>query len=108
VTAEQVELASGSRLSASAGNITIDGVITSGATVQVLVSAGNAALTLPTSTPAHLDASTDVGNLSIVGWPIPVASVGFTGHRASDDLSLNPSAHLTVHVATGNITIQSR
>lgn len=108
VTTHDVTLADGSQLHTSVGNLTLDGAIASGATVDVTVSTGNATLTLPAATPAHLDASTSVGNLTIIGWPISVSGTGLTGHHASGDLGPNPSARLMAQVSTGNLTLRSR
>jgi hypothetical protein len=108
LTTEQVTFADGSRLSANAGVITMDGDIASGARVQILVNAGAATISLPASSPAYLDASTGVGGLSVIGWPIAVVSEGMTGRRASGDLSPNPTARITAHVSTGSLTIKRR
>jgi hypothetical protein len=108
MTAENVTFADASRLNTGAGNLQLDGAIASGATVDVQVGAGNATLTLPADTPAHLTASTGVGNLTITGWQLPVTGIGITGHRASGDLGVNPTATLTVQVGTGNLTLLSR
>jgi hypothetical protein len=106
VTANTVTFAGTSRLHAGAGNIAINGAIASGASVDVLVGAGNARLTLPSDTPAHLTAATGVGNLTITGWVIPVS--GIVSHSASGDLGGNPSSTLTIQVGTGNLTLMSR
>jgi hypothetical protein len=106
LTASGVTFTGTSRLHAGAGNVTVDGAMASGAAVDVVVGAGNAALTLPSDTPAHLTASTGVGNLTITGWQIPVS--GMVGHSASGDLGGNPTARLTIQVGTGNIALMSR
>jgi hypothetical protein len=108
VTSDNVTFVGASRLNTGAGNITVDGVIASGAAVGVRVGAGNATLTLPSDTPAHLNASTGVGNLTIIGWQIPVSGIGFSGHRASGDLDVNPTGTLTIQVGTGNLTLMNR
>jgi hypothetical protein len=106
VTAEAVNFAGTSRLHTGAGNITVDGAIASGTALDVLVGAGNATLTLPSDTPAHLTASTGVGNLTITGWQIPVT--GAIGHTASGNLGSNPTGALTIQVGTGNLVLMSR
>jgi DUF4097 and DUF4098 domain-containing protein YvlB len=106
VTAETVRFAGTSRLHTGAGNTIVDGAMASGAAVDVLVGAGNATLTLPSDTPAHLTASTGVGNLIITGWQIPVS--GIVSHSASGDLGSNPTGALTIQVGTGNLTLMSR
>ena len=74
--------------------------------MDILTGAGNVTLTLPADTPAHLTASTGVGNLTISGWQIPVT--GTIGHSASGDLGGNPTGTLTIQVGTGNIELMSR
>ena len=108
VTADAVTFAGTSRLHTGAGNVTVDGAIASGAAVDVLVGAGNATLTLPSNTPAHLTASTGVGNMTIAGWQIPVSGIGITGHTASGDLSGNPTGTLTIQIGTGNLVLRCR
>lgn len=108
ITTDAVSFADGSHLGTTAGNIGMYGSIARSATVSVDVNAGNATLNLPANTPAHLDAATNVGNLTIIGWQIPVSSTGVTGRHASGELSANPTARLTVQVSTGNLTLTSR
>jgi hypothetical protein len=108
VTADGVTFAGSSRLNTGAGNVQVDGSVASGAIVDVHVGAGNATLALPTNTPAHLEASTGVGNLTITGWQISVFHTGFTGAHASGDLAAHPTGTLTVQVGTGNLTLMSR
>jgi hypothetical protein len=107
VTADAVTFAGTSRLNTGAGNLDIRGSVASDATVDVHVGAGNATLSLPANTPAHLIASTGVGNLTITGWQIPVSHTGFTGNHASGDLGAQPTSVLTVQVGTGNLTLMS-
>jgi hypothetical protein len=106
VRADTVTFVGTSRLHTGAGNTIVDGAMASGAAVDVLVGAGNATLTLPPNTPAHLTASTGVGNLTIIGWQIPVS--GMVSHRASGDLGGNPTGRLSIQVGTGNLTLMSR
>lgn len=108
VTADNVTFAGSSRLNTAAGNIQVNGTMARGAALDVHVGAGNATLTLPADTPAHLDASSGVGNLTISGWQIPVTHTGITGYHASGDLGTSPTGTLTVQVGTGNVTLRSR
>ncbi len=102
--AHGVTLADGSNIDVSFGNVQLDGALATGASVAVTVSAGNADLTLPASTAAHLDASTTAGSITITGWSIPITRSG-GGATASGDMGASPSGTLTVHVADGDITL---
>jgi hypothetical protein len=106
VATDTITFAGTSRLHTGAGNMTVDAAMASSAAVDILVGAGNATLTLPSNTPAHLTASTGVGTMTITGWPIPVS--GAVGHSASGDLGGNPTGTLTIQVGAGNLTLMSR
>jgi hypothetical protein len=102
--AHGVTLADGSNVNVSYGNVTLEGSLAAGASVAVTVTAGNAGLTLPASTAAHLDASTSAGGITITGWSIPITHSGASA-TASGDMGASPSGTLTIHVATGGITL---
>lgn len=108
VTAENATFSGSSQLKTGAGNVTANFGLAGGSTMDVNVGAGNATLTLPANTPAHVDASTGVGNLTISGWSVSVAHAGPTAYHATGDLNASPTATLTAHVGTGNLTIRSR
>lgn len=105
VTLSNVTLAGASSLHVAAGNITGTGAVADGAKLTVTADAGNVQLTLPAATPAHLDASVRVGNLTITGWPVSVATQNLTGRVASGNLNADPTATITVTVTAGNITL---
>jgi hypothetical protein len=103
--AHDVTLADGSRVDMTTGDATVVGALAAGAKlITIRVTTGNADLTLPASTSAHLDAATSVGNIAISGWSIPVTHSG-PGATAAGDMIANPSGTLSVHVSTGNITL---
>jgi DUF4097 and DUF4098 domain-containing protein YvlB len=105
VTTTGATFADGSRVDVTAGNATLDGALTPGASLDVHVTAGNATLRLPAGTQAHVDASTTVGDVQVSGWPLTVSNAGLTGHSAVGDLGTNPSGTITVRVTTGNVTL---
>lgn len=106
ITLGGVTFAQSSLVNTGAGNITGECAIASGADVRMQIGAGNATLTMPADTPAHLVASTGIGNMTITGWSMPMMSQG-AGHHMSGDMVPNPTAHLTVQVGTGNLTMMS-
>lgn len=108
VTVQNATFSGSSLLKTGAGNVTANCALLGGATLNVNVGAGNATLTMPIDTPAHLDASTGVGNLSVDGWPLAFHHGGPTGSHMVGDLNPNPTATLTAHVGTGNLTIIGR
>lgn len=108
VTAHNTTFSGSSQLKTGAGNVTADCALAPGSTTDVNVGAGNVTLTLPANTPAHVDASTGIGNLTISGWAVPIGHPGSTAYHATGDLNPNPTATLTAHVGTGNLTISSQ
>ena len=99
-----VTLGDGSRFTVSAGRLALNGALVAGANVEVRVDAGRARLTLAPNTATRLEASAEVGSISITGWDIPV-SRNIVSARAVGDLGAAASGSLTVHVNIGDITI---
>lgn len=100
----QVTLAEQSRLQVDAGKLEVDGALVTGASLDVLVHAGQAALRLPATTAAHLDAFTNVGNIHLTGWPVPVRR-RLVGASASGDLSGEPAGVLAIKVDVGSVDL---
>ena len=95
------------QLATTTGNLTFDGVLSKGGSLTVTVTTGTVSLALPATTSAHLDASVNVGAISLTGWPI-VVQRHVTGASAAGDLTSNPSGILTVRVTTGDIHLTAR
>jgi hypothetical protein len=102
----QVTLTDGSTLHVTAGNITEDGDLTPGASLDVRVTAGNVTLILPQSTDVHLTATAHAGNVSVDGWDIPVVRQAADA-TATGNLGANPSGSLTIEVTAGNVTVSA-
>lgn len=100
----QVTLAEQSRLQIDAGKLELDGALVPGASLDVLVHAGQAALRLPVTTAAHLDASTHVGHIYLAGWPVPVRR-RLVGASASGDLNGEPAGVLAIKVDVGSVEL---
>lgn len=106
VTLTDMSLADGSRLSASAGSVSLNGQLQPGASMSVDVSAGTVTMNLPRDTNTHLDASASAGNVSVNGWDVS------TTHNAANttvtgDLGSNPSGTLTIQVSAGSVTLNA-
>jgi hypothetical protein len=101
-----VTFSGGSHLRGNAGNITAEGVLTPGASLDVREDFGNVDLALPRSTSAHLDAAVQAGNITVTGWTVSKTRDGSTT-TASGDLTPQPAGSLTVHVDAGNITLRA-
>ncbi len=108
ITIRDATFADGSRLSAAAGNMTLEGALASGASMDVSVSAGNVDLRLPAQTHADLDARASVGNVTVHGWSIPVNRSGVVGASAAGPLGGDPRGTVHVSVSTGNIDVRQR
>ena len=100
----QVTLAEQSRLQVDTGKLELDGALVPGASLDVLVHAGQAALRLPVTTAAHLDASTNVGNIHVTGWPVHVRR-RLVGASANGDLSGEPTGVLAIKVDVGSVDL---
>ena len=108
ITVRDATFADGSRLSAAAGNMTLEGALASGASMDVTVSAGSVDLRLPAQTHASLDARVSVGNVTIHGWSIPVNRTGMVGASATGPLGGDPRGTVHVSVSTGNIDVRQK
>jgi hypothetical protein len=106
IEASDVSLADGSRFIVSAGRVAVNGGIDAGASLSMRVDAGRAQVTLPASTGARLEATAEVGNISVSGWSVPI-SRNVTSARASGTLGGGGGA-LTIHVSIGDITLVAR
>lgn len=101
-------IAGHSELTTASGAVTIDGFVADGASLLVKVGAGDVSLRLPLATSAHLDARAEVGDITIVGWPLPITREHGSGARTIGDLSPNPQASVTIQVAAGDVRIEGR
>jgi hypothetical protein len=97
-----------SQVQVGAGNVSIDGALGAAAVLNISIDAGNATLTLPSATAAHIEAWTDAGSLTIHGWPISTRHTTGATLLAAGDTRASPQARLMVKVAAGDITIQAR
>lgn len=87
-----------------AGNVTVDGALQVGSTLDVRVATGNTDVTLPPNAATHIVAVTSVGNVTIAGWSITPIHSG-TGATATGDTTLKPTSTLTIHADTGRINV---
>jgi hypothetical protein len=97
-----------SQVQVGAGDVSIDGALAGAAVLDISIDAGNATLTLPSTTAAHIEAWTDAGNLTVHGWPIFARHTTGATLLATGDTRASPQARLTVKVEAGDITIQAR
>jgi hypothetical protein len=97
-----------SQIQVGAGNVSIDGALAGAAALDVSIDAGNATLTMPSATAAHIEAWTNAGGLTVHGWPISTRHTSGATLLAAGDTRASPPARLTVKVEAGDITIQAR
>lgn len=105
--AQGLTLQDGSRIAVGFGSLLLDATLAPGASVSVTVQRGEATLTLPGATAAHLFATADTGDVSISGWNVPIQHQG-GGASASGELGTDGTGTLSVHVVTGSIVISAR
>ncbi len=102
----QVTLAEQSHLRVDTGKVELDGALASGASLDVLVHAGEVALKLPSTTTAHLDATASVGSILVTGWPVSVRR-HLVGATAAGDLGAAPKSALAVKVNIGSLNLSA-
>jgi hypothetical protein len=107
VQATMGKVADGSEIHVTTGSITLNGAIDAGAALTLRADTGNVEVSLPASTSAHVDASTQIGKLNITGWSLKVARSG-TGASASGDLGTAPRGTITIRVGTGEVSLTAR
>ena len=103
-----VTLGDGSRITVATGSATVSGAIAPGASLDIAVSTGDVTLRLPADTQAQLDARTNIGSITVVGWPIQTARLNRVGATASGPLGDSPNANIHIRVDTGDITISQQ
>jgi hypothetical protein len=108
LTVNGAQITDSSSLRTDAGNVTASVSMTPAAALKVQVNTGNALLTLPSNTPAHLDARVNVGSISITGWSIPVSHPTPPSAVASGDLGTDATGQLQVQLNVGAITLRTR
>lgn len=99
-----VSLADDNTVRVGAGNVTFDGALLVGSTLDVHVATGNTDVTLPPNAATHIAAVTSMGDVTISGWPITPIHSG-TGATATGDTTLKPTSTLTIHTDTGRISV---
>jgi len=107
VDLQNVTLQAQSTINVSSGTFDFDGTLATHAAVAVTVATGTAAITLPQTSPTHLDAATQVGSVTVSGWPATITQSG-VGRSTVFDLNPQPTSTLTVRVDVGTITVAAR
>lgn len=97
-----------SQIAMGAGNVTMDGALSERATLDVRIEAGNATITLPAATAAHIEAQTAAGDVVVRGWPIAARHTSGAMLLAAGDTHSGALARLTVEAQAGDILIQAR
>jgi hypothetical protein len=94
------------RLEVNAGTISLDGALAPGATLSAEVNVGKLQMRLPHETAVELTAKTDVGSVSVDGWPVQITRRIMT-QEASGRLGTEPRGSLRLHVNTGSIALSA-
>lgn len=100
-----VALADHSQLTVNAGNLTVQGALAAGASLNARANAGNVRFTLPHETATYLDARAQAGNVRVPNWNVSITR-NFATQAAYGPLGANPTGTLTIHVTAGNITVE--
>ncbi len=107
VDLRNVTLQGATAMNVSTGTVRFDGTLAANSSLAVTVGTGSANVTLPQSTATHLDATVQVGNISLSGWPATITQTG-SGRSTAVDLNPQPTSTLTVRVDVGSITVVVR
>ena len=107
-TLQNVVLRDGSRIHVATGSATLSGAVPGAANVDIAVSTGDVTLRLPGDTQARLDARTNVGSITISGWPLQVTRMNRVGAMASGPLGDSPTATIHIRVDTGDISLSQQ
>ncbi len=105
--AREITCGEGSELRVNAGNISVNGALAQGATMDVEVNAGTVDMALPRATAVNLDAKANAGAIHLDGWPIQVTR-RFAEQRASGPLAPNASGVLRIRVNAGSVKLRAR
>ncbi|MGO8946714.1 MAG: hypothetical protein ACLQUY_03420 [Ktedonobacterales bacterium] len=107
VNLQNVTLQGQTTLKVSTGTFLFDGSLATHARVAVNIGTGTAAVSLPQTSATHFDAATQVGDLTVSGWPATINQSG-VGRSTVFDLNPQPSNTMTVLVDVGSITVTAR
>ena len=102
---QNVTPSDGSRIHVATGSVTLSGAIPANASVDITVSTGDVTLRLPGDTQARLDARTNVGSITVNGWPLNATRMNRVGATANGPLGDSPTAAIHVRVDSGDITV---
>jgi hypothetical protein len=105
LTMRGTTFADGSRIHVSTGSVVVQGSVPDNASVDISVSTGDVALTLPAQTSARLDARTNIGEIHVTGWPVQPKRANNVGAMTNDALGSQPSGTIRIRVDAGDITI---
>ncbi|HET8908885.1 MAG TPA: DUF4097 family beta strand repeat-containing protein [Ktedonobacterales bacterium] len=105
VTMWNTTLADGSHMHVSTGSVTVQGSVPDNASVDISVSTGDVALTLPAETSTRLDARTNIGEIHVTGWPVQPKRANNVGEMTDDTLGGQPTGAIRIRVDAGDITI---
>lgn len=103
----RVRCTESSRLDVATGQITGSVTLGAGASLDVAVSAGQVTLDIPVTTSAEVDARTEVGQITIDGLPLATTRRNFVSASTEGRLG-DGTGRLSLHVATGSITLRGR
>lgn len=107
VDAEDVVLRGNCDVSLNAGNLELAGALAAGASLNARINAGGARLSFPHDTPAQLEATANVGTVTVTGWSVNTVH-NLVQQKASGALGAEPTGLVRVRVDAGNITLIAR
>jgi Toastrack DUF4097 len=105
-TLSNMTMATGSSFRINAGSLDVSGGLQPNTSLNVVVNAGSADLTLPQDTSAHVDATASAGSISVNGWNIQENHDAATT-TVNGDLNPDPTGTITIHVSAGSATLNA-
>jgi hypothetical protein len=110
VQTQGVTFASGSSLHVETGDIALGGTLPANSTLDLRIATGSVSGSLALAAATHVDATTNIGDITLSGWNIPVTRSA-PGASASGDVGASdtqPSSTLTIRVQTGSISLSDQ
>jgi DUF4097 and DUF4098 domain-containing protein YvlB len=108
IHASQDTLKGSSVLQTNTGSISFDGSVDANGKYLFQADTGSIDVSLPSTVPFHVDATTDTGSINTTFSELTVQHPDVTGANMHGDVGASPNAVVTLKTDTGSITLNRR